>query len=144
MKDYSTIDATFEKIEDFDQSTPSYPPLNNSNFTNNHSQFGTTAEPSKFEPPKDETVATFVNLEVISQVGLFSLHYNNNRVPKYLKYSYLLNQDKDSVFFKIRNTSAFTKLINAYCERKGIASCELTYKGEVIQPEQTPKDVRFF
>ena len=70
MEDGATIDATYEKIEEFDQSTPSYPPLNNDNLVNNYSQFGTTAEPLKYEPPKSETVEASITLEVISQVSL--------------------------------------------------------------------------
>ena len=48
------------------------------------------------------------------------------------------------MFFKIKEITPFSKLINAYCERKGITSCELTFNGELIQPDQTPKDVCFF
>lgn len=45
------------------------------------------------------------------------------------------------MFFKIKEITPFSKVINAYCGQKGIRTCELIYNGEIIQPDQTPKDV---
>eukprot|EP00451_Oxyrrhis_marina_P002772 CAMPEP_0204251978 /NCGR_PEP_ID=MMETSP0468-20130131/759_1 /ASSEMBLY_ACC=CAM_ASM_000383 /TAXON_ID=2969 /ORGANISM="Oxyrrhis marina" /LENGTH=92 /DNA_ID=CAMNT_0051225343 /DNA_START=53 /DNA_END=331 /DNA_ORIENTATION=+ len=51
--------------------------------------------------------------------------------------------DGNEVFFKIKRTTALKKLMDAYCNRLGVASGSIRflYDGERLTPEQTPEEL---
>ncbi len=59
----------------------------------------------------------YLNLKVKSQVNYY-LYKINPFIIKYLNsYSYIYLQDGEEVFFKIKRTTQFKKLMDAYCQR---------------------------
>lgn len=53
-------------------------------------------------------------------------------------------QDGTEVFFKVKKTTPFRKLMEAYCQRQGVPanSYRFLFDGERLRAEQTPADVR--
>jgi len=52
-------------------------------------------------------------------------------------------QEGTEVYFKIKKNTPLRKLMDAYCERQGVASnaVRFLYDGNRITAEQTPKDL---
>lgn len=52
-------------------------------------------------------------------------------------------QDGNAVFFKVKKTTSFKKLMDAYCKRTGVdpASVRFLFDGVRLQPDETPLDV---
>jgi len=59
------------------------------------------------------------------------------------KHRSLTIQDNSEVFFKIKRTTPFNKLMSAYCARQGKAQNTLRflYDGERVSGDETPEDV---
>lgn len=53
-------------------------------------------------------------------------------------------QNGEEVHFKIKKTTPLSKLMDAYCQRMGLArtSIRFLFEGSRIQDTQTPKEVR--
>lgn len=53
-------------------------------------------------------------------------------------------QDRNEVFFKIKQSTPLKKLMDAYCERQGKSpdSVRFLYDGERVQPTDTPQKVK--
>lgn len=51
-------------------------------------------------------------------------------------------QDGSEVFFKVKRTTQFRKLMDAYCARMGVAggNFRFLFDGDRLRPEQTPAD----
>lgn len=49
-------------------------------------------------------------------------------------------QDEHEVLFKIKNTTRMDKVMNAYCQQRGIIldSCRFVFDGERLQNDDTP------
>lgn len=52
-------------------------------------------------------------------------------------------QDGEEVFFKIKSTTQLKKLMDAYCQRQGLASnnVRFLFDGERLHETQTPKEL---
>jgi small ubiquitin-related modifier len=52
-------------------------------------------------------------------------------------------QDGSEMYFKIKATTQFVKLMQAYCSRKEIAmsSVRFLFDSERVRPDQTPKEL---
>ena len=55
----------------------------------------------------------------------------------------LFLQDQSEVFFKIKKSTRFSKMFDAYCARQGIekGSVRFLFEGERVSEEKTPEDV---
>lgn len=55
----------------------------------------------------------------------------------------VVGQDGTSIFFKIKKHTSLRRLIDAYCQRQGVATnaIRFLFDGRRIQPDQTPKDL---
>ena len=53
------------------------------------------------------------------------------------------SQDGEEVFFKIKNTTQLKKLMDAYCQRQGLAASNVRFlfDGERLHEAQTPKEL---
>lgn len=53
------------------------------------------------------------------------------------------SQDGNEVFFKVKRTTAFSKVMNAYCKKVGtdMESIRFLFDGQRLRPEQTPADL---
>ncbi|KAI7881895.1 ubiquitin-like protein [Lichtheimia hyalospora FSU 10163] len=53
----------------------------------------------------------------------------------------VVGEDRNEVFFKIKQTTPLKKLMDAYCERQGKSadSVRFLYDGERVQPSDTPQ-----
>jgi small ubiquitin-related modifier len=49
----------------------------------------------------------------------------------------------NEIFFKIKRTTKFEKLMNAYCKRKGLipGSVRFSFDGNRLNPDSTPDDI---
>ncbi|EPY51653.1 SUMO protein [Schizosaccharomyces cryophilus OY26] len=55
----------------------------------------------------------------------------------------VVGQDNNEVFFKIKKTTEFSKLMKIYCARQGktLNSLRFLVDGERIRPDQTPAEL---
>jgi len=55
----------------------------------------------------------------------------------------VVSDDNSEVFFKIKRTTPFRKLMDAYCQRQGksLTTVRFLYDGERISPDQTPEQL---
>ena len=53
------------------------------------------------------------------------------------------SQDGNEVYFKVKKTTAFAKVMNAYCKKVGadMESVRFLFDGQRLRPEQTPADL---
>ena len=53
------------------------------------------------------------------------------------------SQDGNEVFFKVKKTTTFSKVMNAYCKKVGadMESVRFLFDGQRLRPEQTPADL---
>ena len=53
------------------------------------------------------------------------------------------SQDGNEVFFKVKKTTTFSKVMHAYCKKVGtdIESVRFLFDGTRLRPEQTPADL---
>jgi small ubiquitin-related modifier len=53
-------------------------------------------------------------------------------------------QDGNEIFFKIKKSTPFRKLMDAYCKRQGTDENGILFlvDGQRLRPEQTPDEVR--
>lgn len=66
---------------------------------------------------------------------------NNNSEIIHLK---VKSQDNDEIFFKIKKTTQFCKLMEKYCERQGISnrnSVRFLFDGERIMEKSCPHEL---
>ena len=56
----------------------------------------------------------------------------------------VVTQDGNEIFFKCKATTPLSKLMNAFCQRQGVAlaSVRFLFDGTRINEHQTPSDVR--
>ena len=67
---------------------------------------------------------------------------NNAPNPEYLNLK-VKSQDGEEVFFKIKRTTQFRKLMEAYCQRQTVSmnNVRFLFDGEKIIETQTPSEV---
>lgn len=56
----------------------------------------------------------------------------------------VVDQEDQEVLFKIKKSTALKKMIDAYCDRKGITdrnAIRFSYRGERIRENNTPKEL---
>jgi len=55
----------------------------------------------------------------------------------------VVGPDKNEIHFKIKKHTSFKKLMDAYCERQGVApdTVRFLFDGDRLTGEQTPNDV---
>jgi len=55
----------------------------------------------------------------------------------------VVSDDNSEVFFKIKRTTPFRKLMDAYCQRQGksLTTVRFLYDGDRISPDQTPEQL---
>jgi hypothetical protein len=54
------------------------------------------------------------------------------------------SQDGNEVYFKVKKTTQFSKVMSAYCKKVGadLESVRFLFDGQRLRPDQTPQDVR--
>jgi len=53
------------------------------------------------------------------------------------------SQDGNEVYFKVKRTTAFAKVMSAYCKKVGAdqESVRFLFDGQRVRPDQTPEDL---
>jgi|SRR6185503_3269681 len=56
----------------------------------------------------------------------------------------VMSQDGSEVFFKLKKTTPFSKLMQSYCERQGLnpSNCRFLFDGARLRGEQTAKELQ--
>ena len=141
-------------LKELDKIDAKYEGKSNDSLFSSFSQPGTQAPLSNFgfkldTPPQinyesdnknqqsQPDISEPITVKLVSRV-------NNIFFLGFLERFLIILKDKDCLYFRLKQTTMFEKVIISYCERKGITdvnSCVLTFDGDVIQPNQTPLDV---
>lgn len=66
--------------------------------------------------------------------------------PKSEHLNIKVTDNNNEVFFKIKRTTALSKLMNAFCERQGkaLSSVRFLFDGARVNPQDSPDSVRFW
>lgn len=70
---------------------------------------------------------------------------NQEEPPKTEHLNIKVTDSNNEVFFKIKRTTALSKLMNAFCDRQGknLSSVRFLFDGARVQPSDSPDSVRF-
>ena len=71
---------------------------------------------------------------------------NNDEQPKSEHLNIKVTDNNNEVFFKIKRTTALSKLMNAFCDRQGknLQSVRFLFDGSRVNPSDSPESVGFY
>ena len=69
---------------------------------------------------------------------------NQDEQPKAEHLNIKVTDNNNEVFFKIKRTTALSKLMNAFCDRQGkqLATVRFLFDGARVNPTDSPESVR--